>query len=235
MAPGPSVSATLLTGFLVLFSIPSPAAPFEGTYSGETLSVEIELDGDSYEGVIIMGENRFPLSAAVQNDTLRGTFPSGGNAFPFTATLAGATLTLVSGGATYVLAKKLPANPLAAPANPLSSPSPLTAGKPETPPTGGGAQPDNASLQEAMVRAERETQAVPALSQTYKHPLGFFFNYPESWKLNPASEDALLLVPPDLKTTPQGPAEFFLVTGEDAGSITAPNDPQAIQFLQSPI
>ena len=74
-----------------------------GTYEGDGLRVEVAI-GDApgrYVGELALGGQRYPFEATGDGMRLEGAFASGGSSFAFHATLAGTTLTVVSGDATY--------------------------------------------------------------------------------------------------------------------------------------
>lgn len=117
----PNRIAMLLTfcGLLVFPRAILAGDEYAGKYTGASLAVEILAENAAYTGTIQLGARQFPLKAHTENGSLQGTFSSGGNDFPFTAMLADGTLTLSTGGATYVLKKD------AAPVNPLAAPQPI--------------------------------------------------------------------------------------------------------------
>jgi hypothetical protein len=82
------------------------AANYSGTFKNEELTVTLDGDKGQYSGAIEMGERKFPLTASEKDGKLEGSFESQGRNFDFTATLNGQTMTLVSGGTTYVLKKQ---------------------------------------------------------------------------------------------------------------------------------
>lgn len=85
-------------------------------YSDGKLTVEWTQTDDNYNGTIILGTQHFAATAHSGNGGITGSFASGGNRFPFTGSMDADTLTLTTGGTTYVLKKQSdPVNPLAAP------------------------------------------------------------------------------------------------------------------------
>lgn len=87
---------------------------FAGTFTGEGLTLSLEPAEEQYAGQLEFGGNRYEVVAVADGDTLTGGFQVAGDTFTFTATLAGATLTLSSDGASYRLQKQGgAANPLA--------------------------------------------------------------------------------------------------------------------------
>jgi hypothetical protein len=97
------------------------AAPFGGTFTGDSVSIALEGKSDQYTGTLTVGDKKYPVTARSAGGKLTGAFESDGSKFDFTASLSGNTLTLSSEGNTYTL-KKPVANPLAKPAakNPLA-------------------------------------------------------------------------------------------------------------------
>ena len=67
--------------------------------------------------------------------------------------------------------------------------------------------------------------------KTYRHPLGFTFGYPETWKIQ-EGQGGLTLIPPDLKTNAYGPAEVYFIFGAPSPGISRPEDVRVIQYLQ---
>lgn len=97
-------------------------ADFVGEYKNDTMTLTLAREGEDYAGTLEFGESKFPVRAKLNGASLTGQFQSEDNWFDFDATLAGNTLSLVTGGKTHVLEKKVTArNPLgaSAPANPL--------------------------------------------------------------------------------------------------------------------
>jgi hypothetical protein len=87
--------------------------PWAGTYAGAELKVTLERKDGGYTGTIVLGDQRLPLTARLAGATLEGTFESQGHPFAFTATLDGATLVLVTGGATHRVPREGAAPPAA--------------------------------------------------------------------------------------------------------------------------
>ena len=50
-------------------------------------------------------------------------------------------------------------------------------------------------IQDEQERIARAVQTAPAMTRTYKHPLGPFFLYPDGWTLR-TSQNGLMLLPP---------------------------------------
>jgi hypothetical protein len=90
-------------------------------YSDGKLTVEWVRSDTDYRGTITSGTQQFPATAQTGGEGIKGSFVSGAHQFPFTASINADTLTLVTGGTTYVLKNQSSAaNPLA-PANPLAT------------------------------------------------------------------------------------------------------------------
>lgn len=94
-----------------------------------TLKLHFQGEDGAYSGAISLGSQSFNLSAKrTGGNTITGHFSSGGGSYPFTVTFTDTeTLTLSSGGGTYVLTREQ-ANPLDAgsadnPTEPPSKPS----------------------------------------------------------------------------------------------------------------
>ncbi len=100
----PSLLALAL-GAATLLLLPAVAAadPFAGSFEGDGLWMELELEGDAYMGVIELGEQLFLCQARRGGPGLVGTFESDGQSFPFQVRAAGGRLVLTSGGTTYTL------------------------------------------------------------------------------------------------------------------------------------
>lgn len=83
--------------------------PYAGSFSGDRLSVDVkpEADGRGYVGVIRQGRREFPLTAAADRQQLRGRFASGSDSFEFIAIVDHDQLTLETGGATYVMTRRV--------------------------------------------------------------------------------------------------------------------------------
>jgi hypothetical protein len=86
------------------------AGTFRGDIKGQPASVELSPSGDGYAGTIRVGDAALPCKATESGGQLSGTFTSAGDTFGFTATLAGNTLNLRTGGASYAMARR--GNPL---------------------------------------------------------------------------------------------------------------------------
>lgn len=71
-----------------------------------------------------------------------------------------------------------------------------------------------------------------AKGNTYRHPVGFTFWYPEGWKTVEQPE-FLQLVPPDAGTSADGPTEIYGVTGESVAGegIRSADDPRVVEYF----
>ena len=79
---------------------------FDGAFRSDQLQLELTSNQSHYTGTLTIADRKYPISAQFEGGRLAGTFGSGGSTFDFTATLAGPTLTLQSGKATYVLSRR---------------------------------------------------------------------------------------------------------------------------------
>jgi len=72
--------------------------------------------------------------------------------------------------------------------------------------------------------------------KTYSHPIGFKFWYPDGWKPTLQGE-MILLVPPNVASTPQGPSEIYFIFGESVAgeNITKPDDPRVAQYFDEQV
>jgi hypothetical protein len=102
-ATGPAPTAPTSPGTNPL--APAQTDPFVGVFGSDALTLELAPAPGGYGGQILFGQQRFPASATASGTNLSGTFQSGSDTFSFTATLAGTTLTFITGGQTYVLQK----------------------------------------------------------------------------------------------------------------------------------
>ncbi len=123
----------------------STSDPLTGTFEGDGLLVRLDGGVGAYEGVLTLAGQSYPFEASGGDGYLEGTFFSGGSSFAFSARLAGDTLTLTSGGTTYLTVRASqetgPANPLAgagaaspAVSTPAAPAAPATRAAPAAPP-----------------------------------------------------------------------------------------------------
>jgi hypothetical protein len=75
-----------------------------------------------------------------------------------------------------------------------------------------------------------EAGRVAVSGQLWSHPLGYRFRYPRGWRLQEVGEDALSLIPPDVKRNAQGPTEVFVAVGAPAEGQTDPGSPQVVSL-----
>ena len=125
-AAWPDTVATTPTNPLV-----AGADPLVGTFGGDGLRVRLAGSAGVYEGELTLAGASYPFEASADAGRLEGTFYSAGTAFAFSATLDGDTLTLTSGGSTYVTLREHhdvgPANPLTGTGSPApTDPAPAT-------------------------------------------------------------------------------------------------------------
>lgn len=105
----------------------APSDPLLGTFAGDGLQVRVSGAEGGYQGELTLAGQVYPFEASAIAGRLEGSFTSGSSSFAFTAVLVGDTLTLTSGGASYVTLR-VPEAPVA-PLNPLGAPAP--AGSPD--------------------------------------------------------------------------------------------------------
>jgi hypothetical protein len=121
------VGARLRLVCFILVAWTCASATADDLYSDGKLTVQWTQTNDTYSGTISLGAQQFAATAHTDASGISGSFVSGPNQFPFTGSIAADTLTLSTGGATYLLKKQSPANPLAAAPNaqpnPLSTPN----------------------------------------------------------------------------------------------------------------
>src|SRR5438046_2489078 len=66
--------------------------------------------------------------------------------------------------------------------------------------------------------------------ELFRHPTGVTLRLPPSWRAQ-ESPLGVQLVPPDPGSSPQGPTELYLVSGQPAPGIERADDPRVIGFL----
>jgi len=81
--------------------------------------------------------------------------------------------------------------------------------------------------------ARDRLRGVRPFTTALRHPVGFYFSFPESWQLSPESAGLLSLVPPDAQRTHDGPDELFLVLGASADGVRNPTSLDAIRTAES--
>lgn len=121
-------------------------------------------------------------------------------------------------GLALGLVLALPARAAEPPPNPSPQPSP----------------PLNSAQPTAFnVTPQAEPSGAPSRGPAwaeYKHPTGLRLLHPPDWKIQPIPS-ALLLVPPNLATSAEGPDEAYLIGAESAAGVTAPDDPRVLAYL----
>jgi hypothetical protein len=115
---------TLFLFPLLLTSLARAASP-AGDFSDGTLTVHFSDASGALQGTLSLNGQSYAAAAHSAGSDFTGSFNASGNQFPFTFSLAGDTMTLLSGGKTYTLQRQVPLNPLAAaPAGPSPSTQP---------------------------------------------------------------------------------------------------------------
>lgn len=72
------------------------------------------------------------------------------------------------------------------------------------------------------------TPARRPLSKLYRHPSGVGFRHPADWQAGELAEGVVSLKPADLNLVGGGPAEAFLIFGDDAEGVTDIGKPQVV-------
>jgi hypothetical protein len=188
-----------------------------GTWTSAELTVEIAVTGDQATGALVLGGARMPLTGAVRGDTLVGGFDADGHRFDLAARLDGDELVVESEGVAYRLRRAAPprVNPLKAARAASSQTAPMPHGPPPTEPP---SITPPASLDEGTV---------------YQHPTGGELRLPRGWQITQNPQVGLQLIPPEQAMTPQGPAELYLVSAQQAPGIDRPDDLRVIQFVDA--
>lgn len=83
---------------------PLGADPLAGSYQGQNISLTLTGAG-TYTGELVFNGQAYPVQAVSNGQNITGNFSSNGSTFEFSATLTGTTLTLQSGGSSFVLEK----------------------------------------------------------------------------------------------------------------------------------
>jgi hypothetical protein len=78
--------------------------------------------------------------------------------------------------------------------------------------------------------------AVRPSGNTYQHPGGFSFGYPQGWQVQQQQEVAQL-IPSQPRMAGQAPAELYFVFGQETAGqgVSSPDDPRVIEFLESQV
>ncbi|MBV9868356.1 MAG: hypothetical protein JO316_23625 [Abitibacteriaceae bacterium] len=202
---------------------------YAGIFKSADMTIESRNAAGHYVGTISFNGQTFKFTGQPQGDGLEGTFENKDDKFPFTASLNGNTLTFVTAGTTYQLAKQNPkpaTNPLAKPqsakpqsANPLAKPP---AHNPLAKPSG---------TSPTAITKPANPVVHTASWKTYKHPAGLSMRYPAEWTLK-EMPGMLQLVPPDTAANAAGPTEAYLVSAQQVGNITSAQDPRFIQAIE---
>jgi hypothetical protein len=77
--------------------------PLVGTFSDGNLVLQLEGGNGSYTGQIQLSGQTFPLTAQGSEDNVTGTFGTGDGEFPLALSHSQGTVTLATGGTSYVL------------------------------------------------------------------------------------------------------------------------------------
>ncbi|MEM7235878.1 MAG: hypothetical protein AAF517_27165, partial [Planctomycetota bacterium] len=175
-----------------------------GTYQNDALKLVLETAGDGFTGSVTLDGATYPVKASGSGTALTGSFESQGQQFDFSASLDGTKLSFETAGSKYALTKKVVKNPLAGGKNPLANSNPLAKGdsSAKSNPLAGGGESgggktanadridatDAAKKQADQTAAEARANSAPALTKNFKHPAGFFFQYPGEWQMKAAGQ-----------------------------------------------
>lgn len=209
-----ALTATLAVPVLAQEPPRNPLAapdPWAGVWTDGALRVTLERRASGYGGTIELQGQRYALAATGAAERLDGSFEVEGNRFALSLAREGDVVVLTTDGATYRLRREAPRNPLGggpAPAQPGPSTQPAPATQPA--PT-----------------------EIPNDWQRWRHPLGNELRYPPQWQLQ-ETQFGLSFVPPDMARDAYGqPQELILVQAVPAQGVTRPDDPKAVQFVES--
>ncbi len=203
----------------------APASEWAGTYRSEAMTLHLEPAAGVLGGTIEFRGQRYPLQAQPGGAGLSGSFTSDGASFELTAVRQDDALRLTTGGATYVLRRHAPANPLAQAA---------------TPPAGEAAGPESAEAKSEAAASGEAPRREPASDRpplagddwlSFTHSVGLTFRHPADWTAQ-ETEQGLALTPPDPSRNAQGPTEAYLINALPAPGVTRPDAPQAVQHLE---
>lgn len=98
----------------------------------------------------------------------------------------------------------------------------------------GGQQVDEQvarQVAEKQQRAADDLQAAPTFSQTFRHPSGAYFLYPDGWTVRDTGDGTLAVEPPDIAQIDGQRAEVLALAGE-ATKVERVDDPEVKQFAQ---
>ncbi|MBK8474754.1 MAG: hypothetical protein IPL39_00165 [Opitutaceae bacterium] len=187
----------------------SAAEPFAGVFKGDGLTFTSRATtGGAYQGSLALDGESYPFEARPEGATLRGVFTTPEGTFDFAASSDGPALTLTTDDARYRLSRQS-ANPLAAKRAPAAHVPASAVNRPATP---------------------APAAARPTPTRKYIHSSGFSFDYPAGWAADESQAASGILVLRPANTQPQ--QETYLVSGADAGGITAATDPRVEQLLE---
>lgn len=99
-------SASVLTMLLLCWPTLAAAGPFAGSFSGDGVQLSLRENGATAEGEAVIEGNRHPVKAQIQGARITGQYLYEGEWVPFSGTIDGSTLTIVSEGTTYRLARQ---------------------------------------------------------------------------------------------------------------------------------
>lgn len=107
---------TIVRHLVVLLALAAGAAvaqqdPLLGTFSDGQLQVSLQGTGGQYSGQMSFQGQTYPFNAQGNAQRIDGSFHVGNDSFPFGAGMQGDALVLVTGGATYTLARQAQAGP----------------------------------------------------------------------------------------------------------------------------
>ncbi|NQT50588.1 hypothetical protein HQ576_00975 [bacterium] len=73
-----------------------------------------------------------------------------------------------------------------------------------------------------------------ANAKTFRHPTGFTFDYPATWKVTDTGE-GIQLEPDDVATGPDGPTERYLIVTQTVPDTSRVDDPWLVRFYENQI
>jgi hypothetical protein len=163
--------------------------PWSGQWSGDGLSLELEKDGDAYEGRATAQGMTFEIQAVEESGTLTGTFGNEDGEWPFNGTLSDGKLLFQTADTTYRLVKATREGE-GGPKNPLAGGSDRAEPKPSS--------NGNAALSGGTA---------------FRHPIGLSLRHPQNWKLTDTG-DGVTMTPPNPASNEMGPTEAYLLTAK---------------------
>ena len=226
--------------------------PFAGVFKNDVLTVELvyERAKEQFSGALKRGERSFPIAAKREAGTLKGHYTAGGRSFPFAATLEGNTLKFTAASSVFELTRQTPAPPAAPGTAPAPAPAPApakpTPARPDPPlpePTPGPpvarpSAPAPADARNPLLDSPPPPLIEPAAPlvgpamKPMRHPNGFSYRYPESWKLS-SSPDQVYLFPDLTQRGVDGtPLEVCMITLRPSPQgAAAADDPKLMTFF----